>query len=149
MRSTSVLPDLSSANSRVSDTVSTAILSGTNCRVSSMPGMGASFLIPPLTGEGRSREARSGWGHKLDEQTPTRSLRSLPSPLQGEGYFSQRRRREGVAGRDLALFQSGGEPALALRRGAMREGIRHHIAARLLLQAVVADRRRRLQRGYV
>ena len=40
MRSASSAPDLSSASSRVSETVSTAILSGTNCRVSSMPGMG-------------------------------------------------------------------------------------------------------------
>ena len=30
----------------------------------------------------------------------------------------------------------------------MGEGIRYHIAARLLLQAIVADRRRRLQRGF-
>ena len=39
MRSTSVAPDLSSARSRVSETVSTAIFSGTNCRLLSMPGM--------------------------------------------------------------------------------------------------------------
>ena len=38
MRSTSVAPDLSSAKSRVSETVSTAILSGTNVRLWSMPG---------------------------------------------------------------------------------------------------------------
>src|SRR5476649_633233 len=43
MRSASVLPDLSSVSSRVSDTVSTAILSGTNCRVSSMPGITVSL----------------------------------------------------------------------------------------------------------
>jgi hypothetical protein len=39
MRSASVAPDLSSASARVSDTVSTAIFSGTNCLVSSMPAM--------------------------------------------------------------------------------------------------------------
>jgi hypothetical protein len=39
IRSTSVVPDLSSASSRVSDTVSTAIFSGTNGLLSSMPGM--------------------------------------------------------------------------------------------------------------
>src|SRR5437870_6683052 len=36
MRSASVVPDLSSASVRVSEIVSTAILSGTNCLVSSM-----------------------------------------------------------------------------------------------------------------
>ena len=39
IRSASVAPDLSSAISRVSDTVSTAILSGTKGRLSSIPGM--------------------------------------------------------------------------------------------------------------
>src|SRR6185312_9377486 len=39
MRSLSVLPDLSSASLRVSDTVSTANFSATNCLVVSMPGM--------------------------------------------------------------------------------------------------------------
>src|ERR1043166_3663498 len=42
MRVTSVAPDLSSASARVSETVSTAILSGTNGFVSSMPAMGLS-----------------------------------------------------------------------------------------------------------
>ena len=56
-----------------------------------------------------------------------------------------KRRREGIAGRHLALFQADREPALALRRGAMGEGVGHDVAARLLLQAVVADRRRGLQ----
>src|SRR6185312_15132288 len=39
MRSASVAPDLSSASSRVSDTVNTAIFSGTNGRFSSIPGI--------------------------------------------------------------------------------------------------------------
>ena len=39
MRSTSVAPDLSSARSRVSDTVSTAIFSAMNCLLSSIPGI--------------------------------------------------------------------------------------------------------------
>ena len=38
-RSASVAPDLSSSSERVSETVSTAMLSGTKGRVSSMPGM--------------------------------------------------------------------------------------------------------------
>src|SRR5262249_44259153 len=40
MRSVSVAPDLSSAIWRVSDTVSTANFSGTNCLLSSVPAMG-------------------------------------------------------------------------------------------------------------
>src|SRR4029077_1042471 len=46
MRSISVAPDLSSAVSRVSDTVRTAIFSGTNCRLSSMPGIRTLFELP-------------------------------------------------------------------------------------------------------
>ena len=41
MRSTKIAPDLSSVRSRVSETVSTAMRSGTNCLLSSMPGMEA------------------------------------------------------------------------------------------------------------
>src|SRR5262249_49101711 len=48
-RSARVVPDLSSANERVSDTVRTAILSGTNCLVSSIPGMIA-VRAPPGSG---------------------------------------------------------------------------------------------------
>jgi len=39
MRSTNVAPDLSSSSARVSDIVSTAIFSGTNCLLVSIPGM--------------------------------------------------------------------------------------------------------------
>ena len=42
-------------------------------------------------------------------------------------------------------LSAGREPALPLRRRAVREGVGHDITARLLLQAVVADRRRGLQ----
>src|ERR1041385_4688882 len=78
--------------------------------------------------------------------SPTRRSLTLapPSPLREEG--SQLRRRERVAGRYLALFQPFGEPALALLRSAVGKGVRHHIATRLLLQAVVADGRGGLQR---
>jgi len=41
IRSASVAPDLSSSSERVSDTVSTAMVSGTKVSVSSMPGMGS------------------------------------------------------------------------------------------------------------
>src|SRR5277367_1447286 len=101
MRSASVAPDLSSASERVSDTVSTAMRSGTNALLSSTPGIG----------EPRCRAATS------DVVRPER-----------------------VAGGDVALFQPGREPALALRGGTVGEGVRHHAAGRLALQRVVADR---------
>src|ERR1700726_993449 len=47
MRSTRVAPDLSSSIERVSDTVSTAILSGTKVLLSSMPGMTRSQIRRP------------------------------------------------------------------------------------------------------
>src|SRR5215208_1981479 len=54
---------------------------------------------------------------------------------------------EGVAGRNFALREAGHEPALALLRRAVGEGVRHHAALRTPLQSVVADRGCRLQRG--
>src|SRR3984957_6110273 len=44
MRWTSTAPDLSSLSERVSEIVSTAIFSGTNCLVSSSPGIGTPLL---------------------------------------------------------------------------------------------------------
>src|SRR3990167_6613521 len=40
---------------------------------------------------------------------------------------------------DITAGETGLEPAHALLRGAVGEGVRHHLAARLLLQAVIAD----------
>src|SRR6185437_5402376 len=105
MRSLSVLPDLSSASLRVSDTVSTANFSATNCLLVSMPGIKRHFLS---------------------------SLQLC--------------RTERIARRHLSLLQPGLEPPLPLRGRAVRERIRHDIALRLLLQTVIADRGRRLQR---
>src|SRR5580704_7055262 len=48
MRWTSTAPDLSSLSERVSEIVSTAIFSGTNCLVSSSPGIGTPLLTPTL-----------------------------------------------------------------------------------------------------
>ena len=48
MRCTSTAPDLSSLSERVSEIVSTAIFSGTNCLVSSSPGIGTPLLAPTL-----------------------------------------------------------------------------------------------------
>src|SRR6266702_2062170 len=50
MRSTRVAPDLSSASSRVSETVSTANFSGTNGFVSSKPGMVRSLQLRTTAG---------------------------------------------------------------------------------------------------
>src|ERR1043165_1809175 len=57
-----------------------------------------------------------------------------------------RARRKGVAGLHGAGLQAGLEPALALLRGAVGEGVRDGVALRLLLQPIVADRRRGLHR---
>ena len=53
---------------------------------------------------------------------------------------------ESIAGRERAAFEPGGEPAHALLRRAMREGIGHHPALSLLLQPVISNRCRSLQR---
>src|SRR4029450_3049156 len=60
------------------------------------------------------------------------------------GFYSSRRPSaargpEGVALSYLARVQSRAEPAHALLRGAVGEGFGRHVAARLLLEAVVAD----------
>src|SRR3546814_2596204 len=80
---------------------------------------------------------------------PTRSTRTdtlLPyttlfrSLRPGCGVRLEGRRAEGIAGVEVSRFQSLPEPALPLRGGSMREGIRCHPAAPLALQGVVADR---------
>src|SRR3546814_16861916 len=50
------------------------------------------------------------------------------------------RRAEGIAGVEVSRFQPLPEPALPLRGGSVREGIRCHPAAPLALPGVVADR---------
>src|SRR6185295_20191825 len=47
---------------------------------------------------------------------------------------------EGVAVLRAPGIEAALEPAHALRRGAVREGLGHHATLRLLLQAIVADR---------
>src|SRR6186997_1964432 len=51
---------------------------------------------------------------------------------------------ERVAACKLARLQAGKEPARALRGGAVREGVGHDVALASPLQAIIADRRRRL-----
>src|SRR5450756_335919 len=55
-------------------------------------------------------------------------------------------RRERIAGRQLALRETGGEPALALLRRAVGKRVRHDAALSALLQRIVADRTGGLQR---
>src|SRR5688572_6199141 len=55
-------------------------------------------------------------------------------------------RSEGVAGLHAARLEAGHEPLLTLRRRAVGEAIRHHAALSFLLEHVVADRGRGLQR---
>src|SRR5580700_2310902 len=57
----------------------------------------------------------------------------------------QRTRRQRIAARNLAAIEAGLEPALALFRGAVGEGVGHDVALHLFLQPVVADRGRGLQ----
>src|SRR5262249_6007616 len=103
MRSTNLAPGWSPARARVSATVNTAIFSGTNCLLVSMPGIRRPCL--------------------------------------------QLRRGERVAGADRAGLEAGREPALALRRAAMGEAVRHHVALRSSLQGIVANRRCGLHGG--
>src|SRR4051812_43116518 len=65
------------------------------------------------------------------------SPRPLAPPLQLLGV-------ERVAACKLARFQAGDEPARALRRGSVREGVGHDVALASPLQTVIADRGRGL-----
>src|ERR1700738_400599 len=115
-RSASVVPDLSSSSERVSEIVSTAMLRGTNCLVWSITDM----TSPPPVRPGHDGPCVAA-----------------PSLVIGP---------ERVAGLHRALLIAGHEPLLALRGGAMGEGIRHHPPRGLALQRIVADRGRRGQR---
>src|SRR5690242_2203425 len=59
----------------------------------------------------------------------------------------QVRGRKRVAAVDRAVLKAGVEPAHALLGRAVGEAVGHHHAARLALQAIVADRRGGLERG--
>src|SRR5215470_4392995 len=52
---------------------------------------------------------------------------------------------EGVAGAELAALHPGLERVHALGARAVGEALRHHVSARLLLQPIVPDRRRRAE----
>src|ERR1700733_8557033 len=137
-RSPSVAPDLSSSSERVSEIVSTAMLSGRKVLDSSMEDMTCLSSRPACAGHPRLTGLPEARTWMAGTSRPRRSM-----PI---GYSSPAR-TERIAGLHRALLIAGHEPLLSLRRGAMREGIRHHPSGRLPLQRVVADRRGRCQRG--
>ncbi len=92
----------------------------------------------------RMSAATSGGGVRCTTRV---SLRSPGLHVRSVHNLLQRPGAEGVAGLDGALLIAGHEPALALFSRAMGERVRHHAAGSLALQGVVADRRRRGQRG--
>src|SRR5580700_4417355 len=79
-------------------------------------------------------------------ETRTASKGRLCSPRTRGEVRSERTRRQRIAARNLAAVEAGLEPALALFRGAVGEGVGHDVALHLLLQPVVADRGCGLQR---
>src|ERR1051326_6595167 len=149
MRVTSVAPDLSSASARVSETVSTAILSGTTGFVSSMPAMGLSAASMRVTSVAPDLSSASA---RVSETVSTAILSGTNGfvssmPAMGLSAELQLGGRKGVAAVDRALLEAGVEPAHALVGRAVGEAVRDHGAARLTLQPVVADRRGGFQRG--
>src|SRR6476659_8036110 len=131
MRSINVAPDLSSSSARVSEIVSTAIFSGTNCLLLSIPWCILTHKLvlarKRRASAKRPRDAASFW-----------SRHSTISKLRGG---------EGVAACDRTGAEAGIEPALALLGASMRERVRNHVAARASLQRVIADRGGGTQRG--
>src|SRR6266851_8889188 len=127
-RSDSVVPDLSSSSERVSETVSTAMLSGTNCLDSSIdamcaypscPGRGAaSFTL--LRGAGtHSRMTLHGpriHGPRISSAPPARCAASGARAAR-----LQCPRTEGIAGLHRTLLVAGHEPLFSLRGGTVGE----------------------------
>src|SRR5437868_7605633 len=109
-----------------------------------MPGMGS-----PVIPAGAKRRAGTHVSRHYavtergDTWVPDR--RCAPS---GMTASKLRGRREGVASLHGAGFQAGLKPALALLRRAVRKRVRNGVALRLLLQPIVADRRRGFHRGF-
>src|ERR1700733_12193804 len=98
---------------------------------------------------GMFRNGRAGTNHEQAHRpTPTlrqgltsRGTSAINAINLARSLFPARRSvRERVAGIDVAAFQAGGQPFLALLRGAMGEAVGHGVAAGCRLQPVVADR---------
>ena len=70
----------------------------------------------------------------------TESKGSAPPPLPPAHRLPRIPALERIARPHVPLAEPRAEPAHALRRGAVGEGVRHHAALGVLLQAVVADR---------
>src|SRR5690348_8233905 len=70
----------------------------------------------------------------------------VTAPARGIPITGELEGARGVAARRVTALIPGLEPLLALRRCAMRERVRRHATLRLLLDAVVADGRRRVER---
>ena len=85
--------------------------------------------------------------HALRERGPVRGHGRLRREAPARVHRPLDRAREGVAGRRAALFVAAREPAAALLGGAVRPRLRVHLALRLLLDAVVADRRGGVEAG--
>src|SRR5581483_5680704 len=97
----------------------------------------------------RSRESGVSKDEACEAATPGLMVRDgADAPPHHEGLELSHRcsRRKGIAGFQRTLLIAVHEPLLALRRRAVREGVRHHAARGLALQGVVADRRRGRQR---
>src|SRR5262245_24776616 len=94
------------------------------------------FLVDDLAGDESRDEA----------QNDPADDRHWRSPC-GDVTNSKLRGVEGVAARGVARLEAGHEPALALRRRAVREGVGNHVALRAPLQHVVPDGRGGLQCG--
>jgi hypothetical protein len=65
-----------------------------------------------------------------------------PSAMRPSVKDSQLCRGEGVAACHRARLEAGGEPALALLRAPVREGVGNDVSLRFTLESVVADRSR-------
>src|SRR5262245_52151839 len=122
MRSTNVAPDLSSSSARVSEIVSTAIFSGTNCLLLSIPGMVHTHSRGCLRESARAARCSGPYAH-----APRRAT------------MSKLRCSKGIAACDRTGAEASVEPALALLGASVRERVRNHVAARASLQRVVAD----------
>src|SRR5580658_9066746 len=88
MRCTSTAPDLSSLSERVSEIVSTAIFSGTNCLVSSSPGIGTPYWchIRPMYGALPSRTLLPlpACGERVGVRGPIRWVQNCGAQNRGE-----------------------------------------------------------------
>src|SRR5437762_4552857 len=138
-RSASVVPDLSSASERVSEIVNTAMLSGTNCLVSSIEDMTAPLLVMPGLVPGIN----------VLQLRKSKDMDGRDEPGHDDPCLStmvQRSRAKRIAGLHAALLIAGHEPLLSLRGGTVRERVRHHSPGGPPLQRIVADRGRRRQR---